>query len=189
MTVPLSLPLPPYLWYPVTGAAIERSFSLAGLVDVKIGRAWARTCVRPAPPCFAMVMLKNGSQNGSRPPPNVLCFVSSLVDVQVRQGQCIRNIFVPGKHHRKSRKYHGNTTENHRKSRKITENHGKSRKITEGFFHANHGNSRSPVCLLGHTIYRVTVLRPAALMQRPGCEPESLIATQRKPVAKKKLYG
>ena len=98
---------------------------------LKIGRAWARTCVRPAPPCFAMVMLKNGSQNGSRPPPNVLCFVSSLVDVQVRQGQCIRNIFVPGKHHRKSRKYHGNTTENHGKSRKITENHGKSRK---GFF-------------------------------------------------------
>ena len=43
-----------------------------------------------------------------------------------------------------------------------------------------------PVCLLGHTIYRVTVLRPAALMQRPGCEPESLIATQRRPVAKKK---
>ena len=25
----------PYLWYPVTGAAIERSFSLAGLIDVK----------------------------------------------------------------------------------------------------------------------------------------------------------
>jgi hypothetical protein len=38
----------------------------------------------------------------------------------------------------------------------------------------------------GHTIYRVTVLRPAALMQRPGCEPESLITTQRRPVAKKK---
>ena len=42
------------------------------------------------------------------------------------------------------------------------------------------------VCLLGHTIYRVTALRPAALMQRPGCEPESLIATQRRLVAKKK---
>ena len=27
---------------------------------------------------------------------------------------------------------------------------------------------------------------PAALMQRPGCEPESLITTQRRPVAKKK---
>ena len=36
------------------------------------------------------------------------------------------------------------------------------------------------------SIYRVTVLHPAALMQRPGCEPESLIATQRRPVAKKK---
>jgi hypothetical protein len=35
-------------------------------------------------------------------------------------------------------------------------------------------------------MYRVTVLRPAALMQRPGYEPESLIATQRRPVAKKK---
>ena len=44
------------------------------------------------------------------------------------------------------------------------------------------------VCLFGHTIYRVTVLRPAALMQRPGCEPESLIATQRRPVAKKKNH-
>ena len=38
----------------------------------------------------------------------------------------------------------------------------------------------------GHTLHRVTVLRPAALMQRPGCEPESLVATQRRPVAKKK---
>ena len=27
----------PYLWYPITGAAIERSFSLAGLVDVSNG--------------------------------------------------------------------------------------------------------------------------------------------------------
>ena len=45
------------------------------------------------------------------------------------------------------------------------------------------------VCLFGHTIYRVTVLRPAALMQRPGCEPESLIATQRRPVAKKKDFS
>ena len=101
---------------------------------LKRGRAWARTCVRPASPCFAMVMLKNGLPNGSRPPPNVLCFVSSLVGVQVRQRRCIRNIFVPQKHHRKSRKYHGNATENH----------GKSPKITEGFFKANHGNSRSP---------------------------------------------
>ena len=42
------------------------------------------------------------------------------------------------------------------------------------------------VCLFGHMIYLVTVQRPAALMQRPGCEPESLIATQRRPVAKKK---
>ena len=106
---------------------------------------WARTCVRPVSPCFAMVMLKNGSPNGSRPPPNVLCFVSSLVGVQVRQRRCIRSFFVPRRHHRKSRKYHGNATENHGKSRKITENHGKSRKITEGFFQANHGNSRSPV--------------------------------------------
>ena len=114
---------------------------------LKIGSAWARTCVRPASPCFAMVMFKNSSQNGSRPPPNVLCFVSSLVGVQVRQSGCIRNIFVPRKHHRKSRKYHGNTTENHGKSRKITENHGKSRKITEGFFQANHGNSRIPASL------------------------------------------
>ena len=72
---------------------------------------------RPASPCFAMVMLKNGLQNGSRPPPNVLCFVLSLVGVQVRQSGCISNIFVPRKHHGKSRK--------------ITENHGKSRK---GFF-------------------------------------------------------
>ena len=39
--------------------------------------------------------------------------------------------------------------------------------------------AQTQVCPLGHTIYRVTVLRPAALMQRPGCEPESLIATQR----------
>ena len=86
---------------------------------------WARTCVRPVSPCFAMVMLKNGSPNGSRPPPNVLCFVSSLVGVQVRQRRCIRSFFVPRKHHRKSRKYHGNATENHGKSRKITENHGR----------------------------------------------------------------
>ena len=75
---------------------------------------------------------------------NMLCFVSSLVGVQVRQRRCMRNIFVPRKHHKKSRKYHGNATENHGKSRKTTENHGKSRKITEGFFQANHGNSRSP---------------------------------------------
>ena len=42
---------------------------------------------------------------------------------------------------------------------------------------------------MGHTIYPVTVLCPAALMQRPGCEPESLIATQRRPVVyiKKKV--
>ena len=37
----------------------------------------------------------------------------------------------------------------------------------------------------GHTLQRVTVLRPAALMQRPGCEPESLVAAQRRPDAKK----
>ena len=43
------------------------------------------------------------------------------------------------------------------------------------------------VCLSGHTIYPVIVLRLAALMQRPGCEPESLIATQRRPVAKKNI--
>jgi hypothetical protein len=42
--------------------------------------------------------------------------------------------------------------------------------------------AQTQVCPLGRTIYRLTVLRPAALMQRPGCEPESLIATQRRPV-------
>ena len=103
---------------------------------------WARTCVRPVSPCFAMVMLKNGSPNGSRPPPNVLCFVSSLVGVQVRQRRCIRSFFVPRRHHRKSRKYHGNATENHGKSRKITENHGKSRKITENHGRVFSGQSR-----------------------------------------------
>ena len=116
---------------------------------LKIGSAWARTCVRPVSPCFALEMLKNGSPNGSRPPPNVFCFVLSLVGVQVRQSGCVRNIFVPRKHHRKSRKFHRKATENHGKSRKITENHGKPRKITEGFFHANHRNSRipaSPLC-------------------------------------------
>ena len=39
----------PYLWYPVTGAAIERSFSLAGLVDVKnrqrMGKDLREACV------------------------------------------------------------------------------------------------------------------------------------------------
>ena len=103
---------------------------------------WARTCVRPVSPCFAMVMLKNGSPNGSRPPPNVLCFVSSLVGVQVRQRRCIRSFFVPRRHHRKSRKYHGNATENHGKSRKITERHGKSRKITENHGRVFSGQSR-----------------------------------------------
>ena len=126
-------------WLHICGTVSQARQSSGHLVwldwlMLKTGSAWARTCVRPASPCFAMVMLKNGSRNGSRPPPNVLCFVSSLVGVQVRQSGCIRNIFVPRKHHRKSRKYHGNTTENH----------GKSRKITEGFFQANHGNSRIP---------------------------------------------
>ena len=72
-----------------------------------------------------------GPNQGVEHTENVLCFVSSLVGVQVRQRRCMRNIFVPRKHNRKSRKYHGNATENHGKSRKITENHGKSRK---GFF-------------------------------------------------------
>ena len=39
----------PYLWYPVTAAAIERSFSLAELVDVKnrqnMGRDLREVCV------------------------------------------------------------------------------------------------------------------------------------------------
>ena len=39
----------PYLWYPVIGAAIERSFSLAGLVDVKnrqsMGKDLCEACV------------------------------------------------------------------------------------------------------------------------------------------------
>ena len=39
----------PYLWYPVTGTAIERSFSLAGLVDVKdrqsMGKDLREACV------------------------------------------------------------------------------------------------------------------------------------------------
>ena len=39
----------PYLWYPVIGAAIERSFSLAGLVDVKnrqrMGKDLREACV------------------------------------------------------------------------------------------------------------------------------------------------
>ena len=39
----------PYLWYPVTGAAIERSFSLAGLIDVKnrqrMGKDLREACV------------------------------------------------------------------------------------------------------------------------------------------------
>ena len=39
----------PYLWYPVTCAAIERSFSLAGLVDVNnrqsMGRDLREACV------------------------------------------------------------------------------------------------------------------------------------------------
>ena len=45
------------------------------------------------------------------------------------------------------------------------------------------------VCLVGHTIYRVTVLRPVALMQRLGCDPESLLATQRRLVEKKKMMN
>ena len=34
-SIVLSNAIEPYLWYPVTGAAIERSFSLAGLIDTK----------------------------------------------------------------------------------------------------------------------------------------------------------
>ena len=32
---PLAEAISPYFWYPVTSAAVERSFSLAGLVDAK----------------------------------------------------------------------------------------------------------------------------------------------------------
>ena len=112
------------------------------------GHASANVLIGVGPKVYVVATLQlrcKGPNQGVEHTENVLCFFSSIVGVQVRQRQCMRNIFVPRKHHRKSRKYHGNATENHGKSRKITENHGKSRKITEGVFQANHGNSRSPV--------------------------------------------
>ena len=35
MSGPLALAIAPFLWYPISAAAVERSFSLAGLVDAK----------------------------------------------------------------------------------------------------------------------------------------------------------
>ena len=49
----------PYLWYPITSAAIERSFSLAGLIDAK-NRQKMKKSLRQA----AVTMFYNGDAEG-----------------------------------------------------------------------------------------------------------------------------